>query len=133
MNLRMLPAIAIVMLGSAAAAQDAAKGKSQFNQCRACHTVDQGQNRVGPTLYDVFGRKAGTVEKFAYSEDMKAAGAKGLAWDEKSMDEYITDPGEFLKKYLGKDSVSNKMPNKYPNAELRANIIVYLKDATKPK
>ncbi len=133
MTRRALPAIALCALASAAPAQDADKGKTQFNQCRACHTIDQGQNRVGPTLYGVFGRTAGTVEKFAYSGDMKAAGAKGLAWDEKTIDDYITDPGEFLKKYLGKDSVSNKMPNKYPNAELRANIIAYLKDATKPK
>ncbi len=43
------------------------------------------------------------------------------------MFEYLADPGEFLKKYLGKDDVSNKMPNKFPNEELRKNIIAYIK------
>jgi cytochrome c len=62
---------------------------------------------------------------------MKAAGEKGLKWDEANMFEYLADPAAFLKKYLSKDSVSNKMPNKFPNEELRKNVIAYLKEATK--
>src|SRR5262249_12116410 len=112
-------------------AQDAEKGKSQFGQCRACHSLDAGKNGVGPSLHGLFGRTAGTVEKYSYSSDMKAAGQKGLKWDEANVFEYLADPGAFLKKYLSKESVSNKMPNKFPNDDLRKNVIAYLKDATK--
>jgi cytochrome c len=114
-----------------ASAQDAEKGKSQFGQCRACHSLEAGKNSVGPSLHGVFGRTAGTVEKFSYSADMKAAGEKGLKWDEASILEYLADPGAFLKKYLDKSSVSNKMPNKFPDETLRKNIIAYLKEAAK--
>lgn len=109
-------------------AQDAEKGKAQFGQCRACHSTDAGKNGVGPSLHGVFGRTAGTGEKYTYSSDMKAAGQQGLKWDEASLMDYLADPGAYLKKYLKKDSVSNKMPNKFPDESLRKNIIAYLKD-----
>ena len=80
-------------------AQDADKGKSQFGQCRACHSLDAGKNGVGPSLHGMFGRTAGTVEKYSYSSDMKAAGEKGLKWDDATTFEYLADPGAFLKKY----------------------------------
>ncbi len=114
-----------------ALAQDVEKGKSQFGQCRACHSLDKGKNGVGPSLHGIFGRTAGTAEKYSYSSDMKAAGEKGLKWDEANVFEYLADPAAFLKKYLSKDSVSNKMPNKFPNEELRKNVIAYLKEAAK--
>ena len=124
-----LAAFAAAVAAFAAAptlAQDIGKGKSQFAQCRACHTYEKGKNAVGPSLYGVFGRTAGTAEKYAYSADMKAAGEKGLKWDEASVFEYLADPAAFLKKYLGKDTVANKMPNKFPDEAMRKNIIAYL-------
>jgi cytochrome c len=125
-------ALAAYALSAAPAlAQDVEKGKSQFGQCRACHSLDKGKNGVGPSLNGIFGRTAGTAERYSYSSDMKAAGEKGLKWDEANMFEYLADPAAFLKKYLSKDSVSNKMPNKFPNEELRKNVIAYLKEATK--
>jgi cytochrome c len=131
--IRLASSLAAVTLALAAPAlaQDVEKGKSQFGQCRACHSIDAGKNGVGPSLHGIFGRTAGTVEKYTYSADMKAAGAKGLKWDEATLMEYLADPGAFLKKYLAKDSVTNKMPNKFPNEDLRKNVIAYLKDAAK--
>jgi cytochrome c len=121
-------AVLVGMLLSAQplAAQDAEKGKSQFGQCRACHTVEKGQNRVGPSLFGILGRKAASVEKFSYSSIMKDAAAKGLIWDEKNMFEYLADPSGFLKKFTSKEASDNKMPNKFPNEELRKNVIAYL-------
>jgi cytochrome c len=71
----------------AAAAFDAAKvvamvekgnadnGQATFKKCAACHTIDKGgANRVGPNLYGVAGRVAGTHAGFAYSENMKKHG-----------------------------------------------------------
>jgi cytochrome c len=130
--LRLAAAAAIAAFVSAPAlAQDVEKGKTQFGQCRACHSLDAGKNGVGPSLKGLFGRQAGTVEKYSYSSDMKAAGEKGLKWDEAMLMDYLADPGAFLKKYLSKDSVSNKMPNKFPDEALRKNVIAYLKEAAK--
>ena len=60
-----------------------------FGQCAACHSVAPGMNGVGPSLAGVFGRKAGSVSGFAYSDANKAS---GLTWDEKTLDTYLTNP-----------------------------------------
>jgi cytochrome c len=68
----------------AASAQEAPP--AAFGQCKACHVI--GKNGVGPNLAGVFGRKAGAVEGFKYSDQMKAA----PAWDEAQLGKYLTDP-----------------------------------------
>jgi cytochrome c len=71
-------------------AADLDNGKHKFAQCRACHTTPQGgPNMTGPNLWDVFGRKAGSLDGFAYSDGMKAA---GWTWDAAQIDKWITDP-----------------------------------------
>ena len=50
------------------------KDETVFNKCKACHSVDEPKNKVGPNLVGVFGRPAGTVEGFKYSEAMKGFG-----------------------------------------------------------
>jgi cytochrome c len=76
-----------------ARAQDAAAGQRAFNQCRACHTVDQGgRNGVGPNLHGVFDRRAGSIEGFRYSAPMRAKAAEGLTWTEANLRAYIADP-----------------------------------------
>jgi cytochrome c len=61
-----------------------------FNgHCRECHAFDKGDNRLGPTLYGVVGRKAGIVPGFAYSDSLKSS---GIAWDEKTLNKWITNP-----------------------------------------
>ena len=84
-----LGAIALAALGfngTAALAQDVENGQSVFRQCRACHQIGaSAKNLVGPQLNGIVGRKAGTVDGFNYSEANKAAGAKGLVWDEATL------------------------------------------------
>ena len=60
-----------------------------FAQCAACHAVAPGKNGIGPTLAEVFGRKAGTMPGFAYSKAMTAYGAN---WDEATLDAYLAAP-----------------------------------------
>lgn len=80
-----------------AAAQDAAAGQRVFNQCRACHTVEQGgRNGVGPNLHGLFGRTAGTVSGFRYSAPMKARGEGGLAWNAETLAPYLRNPREVV-------------------------------------
>ncbi len=77
----------LAALPSAVSAQDVENGKAVFKKCMACHQF--GKSAVGPDLKGVVGRKAGTVEGYAYSEPMKAS---GLTWDEANLGEYIADP-----------------------------------------
>jgi cytochrome c len=69
---------------------DLDNGKHKFAQCRSCHTTSQGgPNMTGPNLWGVFGRKAGSLDGFAYSDGVKAA---GFTWDAEHLDKWITDP-----------------------------------------
>jgi cytochrome c len=112
-------------------AQDAAKGKAQFGQCSACHSLKAGRQGIGPSLHGLFGRAAAAEPKYRYSPALKDAGKNGLIWTEDSLMAYLADPSGFLKKYLKKTSVTNKMPVKFPSPELRRNVIAFLKTATK--
>lgn len=64
------------------------------NHCRECHTVDRGDNRLGPTLYDVVGRKAGSLAGFPNFSS--AVQDSGIVWDAASLDKWIADPEAFL-------------------------------------
>lgn len=81
-----LAAAAMLALAPAASAADA---PSAFNQCKACHRVEPGKNLVGPSLFGVVGRKAGTEPGFKYSPAMEAA---GWIWTPEKLTEYISDP-----------------------------------------
>ena len=75
---------------SAVRAQDAAAGEKVFAVCRACHQVGEtAKNAVGPVLNGLFGRRAGTVEGYAYSPANKSS---GIVWDEAVFRDYIKDP-----------------------------------------
>lgn len=86
-----LAAIAAATVASAPVrAQDAAAGAKVFNQCRACHQVGEtAKNLIGPKLNGLFGRKAGSVEGFNYSQANKDS---GITWDEATFTTYIKDP-----------------------------------------
>ena len=125
-------ALAAVMLLAAAplparadsnpAGGDPANGEKLFRQCKACHTVEAGKNRVGPTLHGLFGRKAGTVESFAnYSEGLKVS---GIQWSAATLDPYLADP-----KAVIPDSRMAFAGVAKP--EDRADLIAYLEAATK--
>jgi cytochrome c len=104
-------------------AGDIVNGKSKFTQCAACHTTAQGgPNLTGPNLYGIFGRKAGSVDGFAYSDAMKAA---GWIWDAPRLDTWITNPHAVL--------ATTKMS--FPglkDPKDRTDVIAYLKTATSP-
>jgi cytochrome c len=85
-----LGAILVVAMSAAALAQDLENGKAVWNKCRACHAVGEGaRNMVGPVLNGLFGRKAGTIEGYNYSEANKGS---GIVWDEATFREYIKNP-----------------------------------------
>ena len=71
-------------------AQDAQRGKTVFNVCLVCHAVGPGaQNKIGPVLNGLDGRKAGTVANFDYSDANKNS---GIVWNEATFEDYIKNP-----------------------------------------
>ncbi len=85
--------VAAVAAAAPAAAQDAKAGEKAFVVCKACHAVAAGQNRVGPSLSGIVGRKSGTYAGFSYSAAMKG---KGVTWTEANLDTYLTKPAAYV-------------------------------------
>ncbi|OYW56892.1 MAG: hypothetical protein B7Y80_02090 [Hyphomicrobium sp. 32-62-53] len=85
--------IAGSFVAAAALAQSAPSGRdpkvAYNNHCRTCHSAEPGDNRLGPSLHGVMGRKAGSVEGFAYSPGFKTT---DLVWDDANMDKFIANP-----------------------------------------
>ena len=100
---------------------DLVNGQKQFQLCRSCHTIAEGgANMTGPNLYGIFGRTAGTVEKFRYSEPLKAS---GIVWDGAKLDQWLADPRGFLP--------GNRMSFMgVKDAKDRIDLIAYLKVET---
>ena len=90
---------------------DAASGQQVFNNvCRTCHTTREGDNRLGPHLYKIIGRKAGSLPDYGYSTAMKRA---DLVWDEEKLERFIANPdalvpGNSMKPYGGLASADDR-------------------------
>jgi cytochrome c len=69
-------------------------GQQAFNNaCRTCHIMREGDNRLGPNLHKVVGRKAGSLPDYPFSSAMKEA---GFVWDEEKLDRFIANPDEVV-------------------------------------
>jgi len=76
---------------------DVNAGKEVATKCQACHNLDQGgPNMTGPNLWGVLGRAPGTHPGFAYSDGMKAFGAKQPIWDFEHVNDFITSPQKYI-------------------------------------
>jgi cytochrome c len=106
---------------SAYAGGDVARGEARFEDCAACHKLEAGANNVGPSLHDIFTRKAGTLEDFRYSPAMKRS---GIVWTPEALDKFIADPQAMVP--------ANRMPYAgMANPSDRADLIAYLQKMTK--
>ena len=86
----------MILLSSSAVPQearagaDAGLGQLIFNNaCRTCHTTKEGDNRLGPNLHNIIGRKASALPTFGYSSAMKGA---DFVWDKEKLDGFIANP-----------------------------------------
>lgn len=96
---------------------DAVQGEKIFGQCRACHVAEAGVNRVGPSLWNIVGRTAGSIEGFKYSPANKNS---GLVWSEEQLFTYLEAPQQTIKgTYMAFAGL--KKPQD------RADVIAYLK------
>lgn len=62
---------------------------ASFEICKACHSVQPGENGIGPTLNDIYGSTAGKVPGFEFSPALLQSGIK---WDDASLDKWLTNP-----------------------------------------
>jgi cytochrome c len=108
------------MAGSALAEGDAAAGEKVFKKCKACHSMEAGKNKVGPSLAGIVGATPGTVEGFKYSDAMVEFGAGGAVWDEATLDAFLKKPKDVIKKT--KMSFAGLKKD-----EDRADVIAYMK------
>ena len=113
--------IGVTTGGYANAAGDVGKGKTVFNKCRACHSALPKKHGVGPSLFGIVGRKAGSEAGFKRYKGLKKA---DWVWDEAALDAYLADPRKFTKARTGTNS---SMVLKTSKARDRNNLIEYLK------
>lgn len=68
---------------------DAAKGATAFITCKTCHAVEEGVNKIGPSLHAIVGRKAGSIAGFTYSPANKNS---GITWTPEKLFQYLENP-----------------------------------------
>jgi len=101
-------------------AGDAAAQQAFNNSCRTCHSVKEGDNRLGPNLNNIVGRKAGSLPNYNYSSSMKEA---GFVWDQDKLTRFMVKPDEVVS--------GNKMqPYGGISADEAGKIVAYLQAAS---
>ena len=120
-----LPLAALIALGPGVLGQETVgrsagsdDGQLVFNNaCRTCHALRQDDNRLGPSLHKIIGRRAGSLPNYGYSDAMKGA---DLVWDKATLDRFIANPDQVVS--------GNKMKpfGGLASAEERAKIIAFL-------
>jgi cytochrome c len=92
---------------------DPAHGKSLYQACQACHSIDD--NDLGPKHRGVVGRRAGSVADYSYSSALRNS---GLTWNSTTLDRWLSNPSALVP--------GTKMYFTIPDAQDRADIIAYL-------
>jgi cytochrome c len=93
------------------------------NACRTCHSTKDGDNRLGPNLHGILGRKAGSLPGYNYSSAMKGA---GFDWNEEKLDRFMAHPDEVV-------PGNNMKPfGGVASADDRAQIIAFLRSTGRP-
>ncbi|SDG51392.1 cytochrome c [Bradyrhizobium sp. Rc2d] len=100
-------------------ASDDAAHQAFNNSCRTCHSVKEGDNRLGPNLNKIVGRKAGSLPNYNYSSSMKEA---GFVWDQDKLTRFMVKPDEVV-------SGHKMQPYGGISAEEAAKVVAYLQAA----
>ena len=83
-------AASLVTMAAPGWAQDVEAGEKSFRKCTACHDIGPAaQNKLGPRLNGLDGRKSGSIEGYNYTEANKTS---GITWSDAEFKDYITDP-----------------------------------------
>ena len=103
------------------ASTSAADGAKVFKKCLTCHSIaKEGKNKIGPKLFGVLGRQAGSISDYKYS---KAMAAHGKVWSFEEMNSFLIKPKDWISgtkmQFLG-----------LKNAKDRAAVILYMNENT---
>ena len=103
------------------ASASTAEGAKVFKSCAACHSITEGGgNKIGPALWGVLGRSAGSIPDYKYS---KAMAAHRKNWSFEEMNGFLVKPKDWIK--------GTKMSFAgLKNAKDRAAVILYLNENT---
>jgi cytochrome c len=111
--------ITIISLTASAADPDAAAGKAIFaRRCSGCHALDA--DKEGPHLRGVFGRKAGTIAGYPYSDALRNS---KITWDETLLEKWLENTSAVVQ--------DNDMEFRVTNPEERRALVAYLKSVAK--
>ena len=113
-------ALAVVNATPAWSDDATARGETIYKQCAACHSLKADVTLVGPSLHDLFGRKAASIDSFTYSDAFYGA---DFVWDEDHLATFVTNPRGMIPG-TKMQTVGIKDP-----AQI-ADLIAYLKEAT---
>jgi cytochrome c len=111
-------AMLLAMLARPTDAADIAHGEALYDGCQDCHSLDK--NDVGPKHRGVFGRKAGTVPDYDYSQALRNS---GLVWNEPTLDKWLSNPQALVP--------GAKMFYHLPDPADRADVIAFLREKAK--
>lgn len=115
------PAVAVAQAAPAEPLEPASleRGAELWAKCRVCHTIEaKGRHLVGPRLHGVFGRRAGSLPDYRYSEVMKKS---AVVWTEQTLDRYLAATQDFMP--------GNKMYGGLAIAQDRVDLLAWLRDA----
>jgi cytochrome c len=120
LNSKTVAYLATILLtaNTAQAAGDAKRGEEIYQSCQDCHSLDE--NEVGPMHRGVFGRAAGAIPDYNYSDALKNA---KIVWDETTLDQWLKEPQAFIP--------GSRMAFRLTDAKDRADVIAYLKEKAK--
>ena len=117
----------IAALVASAAFADSAedmRGKNMYLRCQTCHTVNKdGAHLTGPSLYGLFGSKAGAKDSYKYS---KALASSDFVWTEETLSAWVENPSALI------PETTMAFPG-IKNADDRKALIKYLRQVTSPK
>ncbi|HEX4112604.1 MAG TPA: cytochrome c family protein [Stellaceae bacterium] len=113
-------AVLVMAAAPARAGGNAARGRLAYAQCQICHQIQR--NGIGPRHLGLFGRKAGSLPDYQYSTALKNS---GIVWNEQTLDQWLQGPAKMVP---GTKMIFAGVSD----PQERADIIAYLKEATKP-
>ncbi len=116
-------ATGVVAATAAAPKGDPTRGQRAFGACAACHSLEPDRNMTGPSLAELWSRRAGTLASFhRYSPALKSS---DVVWNDKTLDEWLADPQHLVP--------GNTMTFRgIKNAQQRADLLGFLKQVTQP-